>query len=107
MNKKYKLIIFDLIDTLASGENILELTKKLEQEIGLETVSFIIGGGKIDTEKSADDTIARVKSFKDITQKQEELIREWIEPGSLSLLPDSIEILKYLKDRSYILGIIS
>ena len=47
MNKKYKLIIFDLIDTLANSESIFESTKILEQEVGTEMVDFIIGGGQI------------------------------------------------------------
>ena len=47
MNKKYKLIIFDLIDTLANSESIFESTKILEQEVGSEMVDFIIGGGKL------------------------------------------------------------
>ena len=107
MNKKYKLIIFDLIDTLANSESIFESTKILEQEVGTEMVDFIIGGGKIDTEKSVDDVITRVKNFKDISDKQEKIIRNWIEPSGTILLNDSIEILKYLKNKNYIIGIIS
>lgn len=107
MNKKYKLIIFDLIDTLANSESIFESTKILEQEVGSEMVDFIIGGGKIDTEKSVDDVITRVKNFKDISDKQEKIIRNWIEPSGTVLLNDSIEILKYLKNKNYIIGIIS
>lgn len=107
MNKKYKLIIFDLIDTLANSESIFESTKILEQEVGSEMVDFIIGGGKIDTEKSVDDVITRVKNFKDISDKQEKIIRNWIEPSGTILLNDSIEILKYLKNKNYIIGIIS
>lgn len=107
MNKKYKLIIFDLIDTLANSESIFESTKILEQEVGTEMVDFIIGGGKIDTEKSVDDVITRVKNFKDISDKQEKMIMNWIEPSGTVLLNDSIEILKYLKNKNYIIGIIS
>ena len=107
MNKKYKLIIFDLIDTLANSESIFESTKILEQEVGSEMVDFIIGGGKIDTEKSVDDVITRVKNFKDISDKQEKMIMNWIEPSGTVLLNDSIEILKYLKNKNYIIGIIS
>ncbi len=107
MNKRYKLIIFDLIDTLASSESISESTKILEQEIGIEMVDFIIGGGKIDTEKSVDDVITRVKNFKNISDEQEKMIRIWIEPSGTVLLDNSIEILKYLKEKSYLVGIIS
>ena len=88
MNKKYKLIIFDLIDTLANSESIFESTKILEQEVGTEMVDFIIGGGKIDTEKSVDDVITRVKNFKDISDKQEKMIMNWIEPSGTVLLND-------------------
>ncbi|MCX6757869.1 MAG: HAD-IA family hydrolase [Candidatus Nomurabacteria bacterium] len=107
MDKKYKLIIFDLIDTLANSESISESTKILEQEIGTEIVDFIIGGGKIDTEKTVDDVITRVKNFRNISNEEEQMIRTWIEPSGTFLLSEAIEILKYLKEKSYLLGIIS
>lgn len=107
MEKKYKIIIFDLIDTLANSESISESTKALEQAIGADMVDYIIGGGKIDTEKTVDEVINRVKNFKNITSEQENLIRKWIEPSGTVLLPETTEILQSLKDKGYLIGIIS
>ena len=107
MDKKYKLIIFDLIDTLASSESILESTNILEKRSGKEMIDFIISNGKIDTEKTVEDVITRVKNFRNISNEEEQMIRTWIEPSGTFLLPEAIEILKYLKEKSYLLGIIS
>ena len=107
MDKDYKLIIFDFVDTLANGHGIAELTTLIEKELGREAINLMIDGGKIDTEKSADDIIARVRQFKPVTPDQETLIRKWIFPGNITLLPDSREILQYLKNKGYTLGIIS
>lgn len=107
MQKKYKIIIFDLIDTLASSDNIFKATKILEDRIGRDTIDLIIADGKIDTEKTVDDVITRVKASKNISSEEEMLIREWIEPSNTVLYPESIEILNYLKQRSYMIGIIS
>lgn len=107
MEKKYKIIIFDLIDTLVNSKSISESTKALEQAIGTDIVDYIISDGKIDTEKTIDEVINRVKNFKNITPEQEKLIRTWIEPSGTILLPETIEILQYLKDKGYLIGIIS
>lgn len=107
MSNKYKLVIFDLIDTLADGASITETTKVFEEKMGTEILNLIIDGGKIDTEKTADEVVARVKKTQDLSADQEHLIRNWMEPGDVVLLPHAIEILEYLKNKSYLIGIIS
>lgn len=107
MNNKYKLVIFDLIDTLADGSSITETTKVFEEKMGTEILDLVIGGGKIDTEKTADEVIARVRMAKELSAEQERLIRDWMKPSDVALLPHAIEILEYLKKGGYLIGIIS
>lgn len=105
---RYRIIAFDLVDTLASSFNISEMEKKLEDEIGTEAMYHLVGNGQIDTDTSAEEIIFRARCFREISSDQEVLIREWISPQeSGKLFPDSLEALTYLKEKSYKIGIIS
>lgn len=107
MKSKYKIIIFDLIDTLADSQSISRATKKLEHAIGPDMINTLIDHGKIDIEKTADETINRIKNTYKIDTTQEHLIRTWMEPDGTVLLPGTIEILTYLKNKGYMIGVIS
>jgi putative hydrolase of the HAD superfamily len=107
-SKKYKVIAFDLGDTLVSNSNVLIAERKLCKEIGEDMIFHLVGNGQIDTDTSAEEIIFRARCFREITSNQEMLIREWISPQeSGKLFSDALEVLTYLKEKSYKIGIIS
>jgi HAD superfamily hydrolase (TIGR01549 family) len=105
--KKYKLIIFDLIDTLAYCKGLSEHEVRLEQSLGKEIVSQFIDGGSIDTLKSVNDAMDTFRLVTPLSPIQEELVRTWLSWPESYLFDDSIQILKYLKDAGYRVAIIS
>lgn len=104
---KYKLVIFDLIDTLAECRGLSETTVKLEENFGKETVDAFIDRGNIDKIKSVDDVIVRFRTIKDFSQEDEKLLRQWLEWSETYLFEDAIETLQYLKNKGYKIAIIS
>ena len=103
--KKYKAVIFDLYDTLAGSRRIFGATKNLENQIGKEALKLLIDGGNIDIEASTDAILKRFKKQVAISADQERLIREWIEWDDCQLFDDTIEALRYLKGKKYIIGL--
>ncbi len=104
---EYKLIIFDLIDTLAYCKGLSDVTTTLEQGLGVDTIDKFIDGGGIDKIKSVDEAIDKFKSIASISNQQEILLRQWLDWHETFLYDDTIEILEYLKNKKYILAIIS
>ena len=107
MTKKYKLIIFDLIDTLAYCEGLTEQSLRLEQVLGKDVVNQFIDGGNIDKLKSVDEAVAKFKTIAPLTTEQEGMVRKWLSWSDSHLFSDSIEILSYLKNEGYKVAIIS
>lgn len=104
---KYKLIIFDLIDTLAYCKGLSEQSVQLEQILGKDTIDRFIDGGNIDKMPSVDEAMKKFKSITPLTPQQEELVCKWLSWSDNYLFDDSIEILKYLKKGDYKIAIIS
>ncbi len=104
---RYKLVIFDLIDTLADCKGLPEMTARLEDSFSKETIDAFIDHGNIDKIKSVDDAIARFRTIKDFSQKDEILLRQWVEWSETFLYEDTIETLQYLKSKGYKIAIIS
>ena len=105
--KKYKLIIFVFLDTLAYCKGLSEHEVRLEQSLGKEIVSQFIDGGSIDTLKSVNDAMDTFRLVTPLSPIQEELVRTWLSWPESYLFDDSIQILKYLKDAGYRVAIIS
>ena len=59
--KKYKLIIFDLIDTLANSDGIVKATELLEKDLGKESIKLLIDDGQIDKEPTVNSVICKFK----------------------------------------------
>ncbi|MDB5260480.1 MAG: 2-haloalkanoic acid dehalogenase [Candidatus Nomurabacteria bacterium] len=104
---KYKLIIFDLIDTLADCKGLSEMTAQLESTLGQEAIDMFIDKGNIDKIKSIDEAINIFRSKKDFSEENEKLLRQWVGWSNTILYEDTIETLKYLKDKGYEVAIIS
>jgi len=79
----YKLIIFDLIDTLAYCDNLSEMTAVLEQSLGVGVLDKFIDGGNIDKIKSVDEAINKFKSISFFSDQQEVLLRQWLDCKTL------------------------
>lgn len=105
--KKYKLIIFDLIDTLANSDGIVKATELLEKDLGKESIKLLIDDGQIDKEPTVNSVICKFKKKRSITNEQEKLVRQWVEWSDISLYEDAIQVLKYLKSKGYRIAIIS
>lgn len=105
--KKYKLVIFDLIDTLASSEKIVQADTLLVERMGAEMLDALIGNGIIDTEKTVEEVITRIKQNYTISPEQEIYINDWLGSDEIILLPETKETLNYLKEKGYKIGIIS
>lgn len=104
---KYKLVIFDLIDTLADCRGLSDMTTLLEASFSKETINRFVDGGNIDKIKSVDEAINRFKVIESFSEEQEGLLRKWLEWSETFLFDDTLEILKYLKDKGYKIAIIS
>lgn len=104
---KYKLVIFDLIDTLADCKGLPEMTARLEESFSKETINAFIDHGNIDKIKSVDDAIDRFRTIKNFSQEDEILLRQWVEWSETYLYEDAIETLQYLKSKGYRIAIIS
>lgn len=105
--KKYKLIIFDLIDTLADCRGLSDMNTLLEKDLGKAIVDKFIDGGNIDKIKSVDEAIAKFKTIANISEQQEKLVRRWLEWPETFIFNDTIETLEYLKKKGYKIAIIS
>ncbi len=105
--KNYDLIIFDLIDTLAYCEGLSEHTLRLEQSLGKKTVEEFIDGGNIDTFRSVAEAIRKFKSITPLTMEEEEAVHDWLSWSKIFLFSDSVEILEFLKNEGYKIGVIS
>ena len=104
---KYKLVIFDLVDTLVNGTGLPDMTALLEQSLGTETVARFIDSGNIDTLASVDLAMQKFASIITLSESQEKLVREWLEWSEGFLFDDAIETLQYLKQNGYSIAIIS
>lgn len=104
---KYKLIIFDLIDTLADCKGLPEMTAKLEESFSKETIDAFVEGGNIDKIKSVDNAIDRFRTIKNFSHEDEKLLRQWVEWSEMYLYADTMETLQYLKNKGYKIAIIS
>ena len=104
---KYKLVIFDLVDTLVNGIGLSDVSGLLEQSLGTETVARFIDGGNIDTLASVDLAMQKFASIITLSESQEKLVREWLEWSEGFLFDDAIETLQYLKQKGYLIAIIS
>ena len=105
--KKYRLVIFDFIDTLAACKGLSKVEIALEQELGKETVEAFIDGGNIDKIPSVDEAMNTFKSITSLSKEQEELVRRWLDWSDISLFEDTIDTLEYLKEKGYLIAIIS
>lgn len=105
--KKYRLIIFDLIDTLAECRGLAEVENKLIAELGQEAVDQFIDSGRIDTIRTPDEAIKKFRSVISLSEAQEKLTREWLEWSRTYLYADTLETLEYLKGRGYKIAILS
>ncbi len=105
--KKYDLIVFDLIDTLAYCKGLPEYSIHIEKVFGKEIIDTFIDGGNIDTLKSVEEAITKWKSIIHLDASQEEMIRKWLSWSESYLFDDSIEILEYLKSEGYKTAVIS
>jgi len=104
---KYKLVIFDLIDTLAENKGLDIVTAQLEKELGIEAINRLIDNGKIDTIASVNEVIQKFKTFYSLSPAQESLVQQWVEWAKADLYSDTISTLEYLKKKDYIIAIIS
>jgi len=105
--KKYKLIIFDLIDTLADCRGLSDMNTLLEKDLGKAIVDKFIDGGNIDKIKSVEAALIKFKSITTLSEEQEKLVRQWLEWSETFLFDDTIETLEYLKKKGYKIAIIS
>lgn len=107
MTKKYKLIIFDLIDTLAYCEGLSEQSMHLEEVLSKDVINRFVDGGNIDKLRSVDEALAKFRAIAPLSAEQELLVREWLSWSQNYLFNDSIEVLKYLKNEGYKVAVIS
>ncbi len=105
--KKYKLIIFDLIDTLADCRGLSDMNTILEKNLGKEIVDKFIDGGNIDKLTSVEEAITKFKTITILSEQQEQLVRQWLEWSDTFLFDDTIETLEYLKEKGYKIALIS
>ncbi len=105
--KKYDLIIFDLIDTLAYCEGLSEYSAHLEEVLGKETIDAFIDRGNIDIIPSVEEALAKFRTIVPLNTEHETLVREWLSWSQSYLFDDAIETLTHLKNEGYLVGVIS
>lgn len=105
--KKYELVIFDLIDTLAYCKGLSDIEAQLIQILGKDTIDLFIDGGNLDKIKSVEEAMGKFKLITQLNSDQEESVRQWLSWSESYLFDDSIEILEYLKNEGYKTAVIS
>ncbi len=105
--KTYKAVIFDHIDTLTESYGMSEATAKLEAQLGEGAVKRLIDNGAIDVMPSPDAIVEKFKSSQSLPAEEEQSLRQWIEWTRVGLYDDTIPTLSYLKEKGYLIGLIS